>query len=312
MKRPLLFGTLCLSLSAQAVNNSRTYQGLPAVLSGTGTPVVMLAMSNDHQLFYKAYTDWDDLDGDSLSLPETTYTHSVEYFGYFDPTKCYQYDAATDVFEPDAITTDGYCGGVGQWAGNFLNWATTTRMDAVRKILYGGKRVALASGGRWVSEHQWQTGDGTLPDETVLERAYLPNDAHSFAKYYPGTTVNGQNDIRLLTPFDVPISGGNARDRGITLCNTTRPQGANTNHAWISTNVTDPPQIRVVEGNYSLWAANERWQCLWSNERNTTISNSNQPAVSGIDAYSTSPAKRVAWGLDLQPPAEAKAIMSPA
>ena len=284
-----------LVLPAWAVNTSRTYQALPPVLSGTGTPIVMLAMSQDHQLFYKAYTDWDDLDGDAQSLPETTYQHSVEYFGYFDPQKCYVYDASNDTFTPDSLASEGYCGGPSQWAGNFLNWSTTTRVDAVRKILYGGKRVAQTATGAWKSEHQWQGSDGALPSTTILERAYLPNDAHSFAKYYPGTMVNGQNDIALLTPFNVPISGVDARDRGITLCNTTRPQGSSNDYNWVSTNVIAPPQVRVVQGNYSLWAANERWQCLWSNER-SGVSNSNDSSVSGIDAYDQSPSQNQGLG----------------
>src|SRR5690625_6475631 len=41
----------------------------------------------------------------------------------------------------------------------------------------------------------------------------------------------------------------------------------------------------VAQGNYSLWASNERWQCRWGN-----YSNDNDPALSGIQAYSRSPA----------------------
>ena len=188
------FGLLAglLSSAAGAVNTSADYRALPAVLSGAGTPIVMLAMSQDHQLFYKAYTDWDDLDGDELAQAETTYTHDVEYFGYFDPDKCYVYDEVDGVFWPDAVTTDRYCNGAdasNQWSGNFLNWATTTRIDAVRKILYGGSRVAKLDG-VWTPEHQWPAEEA-LPSETVLERTYLPNDAHSFAKYYAGQDLGG-------------------------------------------------------------------------------------------------------------------------
>ena len=52
--------------------------------------LVMLVMSNDHQLFYKAYNDWSDLDGDGDI--DSTYKGSITYYGYFDPTKCYSYD----------------------------------------------------------------------------------------------------------------------------------------------------------------------------------------------------------------------------
>lgn len=150
----------------------------PLFLTGDTPPMVMLNLSKDHQLSYKAYNDFTDLDGDGT--PETTYQHSFNYYGYFDPLKCYTYSTANARFVPASITTNKYCnasGVTGQWSGNFLNWAAMTRMDIVRKILYGGMR---------------STDTSSL---TVLERAFLPTDAHSFAKYYNGS------DIARLTPF---------------------------------------------------------------------------------------------------------------
>lgn len=281
-------GLWAVMAPAYGVNTSADYRALPAVLSGTGTPIVMLAMSQDHQLFYKAYTDWDDLDGDALGQAETTYTHSVEYFGYFDPDKCYVYDELEQLFEPAAITSDRYCDGAGQWAGNFLNWGTTTRIDAVRKILYGGSRVAQRSNGDWVFEHQWPDAVSELPARTVLERTYLPNDAHSFAKYYAGQDLGGGvNDLGRLTPFSPPLSG-DASDVGITLCNTTDQASG------LSQNATAAPRFAMARGNHALWGANERFQCLWNNDSRLTGdrgTNDNDPAVSGIAASDDSPAR---------------------
>ena len=283
-----LAATLGGILPVHAVNTSSDYRALPAVLSGTGTPIVMLAMSQDHQLFYKAYTDWDDLDGDQLGQAETTYTHSVEYFGYFDPDKCYTYDAVDELFEPAALTTDRYCYSANQWAGNFLNWGTTTRIDAVRKILYGGSRVAQRSNGEWVFEHQWPDAISELPARTVLERTYLPNDAHSFAKYYAGQDLGGGvNELSRLTPYSPPLSGS-ADDVGITLCNTTDQASG------LSQNATQPPRFAMARGNHALWGANERFQCLWSNDSRLTGdrgTNDNDPAISGIDASDDSPSR---------------------
>jgi len=145
----------------------------PNIVTSTPRPMIMLNMSKDHQLFYRAYDEFSDLDGDGL--PETTYKHSFDYYGYFDSYKCYNYSGTSSRFEAVSITADKYCSG--NWSGNFLNWATMTRMDVVRKVLYGGLR---------------STDTGSL---TVLERANLPTDAHSFAKYYKG------DDLDQLTPF---------------------------------------------------------------------------------------------------------------
>lgn len=219
----------------------------PLFLTQAAEPIVILNMSNDHQLFFKAYDDYTDLDGDGTV--DTTYDHDFTYFGYFDPYKCYTYDTSDDRFEPTADTATKYCSG--QWSGNFLNWASMTRMDAVRKILYGGKRAVDSAA------------------ETVLERAFLPTDAHSFAKFYDG------GDLDDLTPF-------NYAD-GITLCNTTYDDNV------LSQNSTNPPLIRVARGNFSLWAANERWQCNWSGNGENNASNGNNSALSGLAADNSNP-----------------------
>jgi len=50
----------------------------------------MLNAAKDHQLFFKAYNDYRDLD--SNGIPETTYDTTIDYYGYFDSYKCYAYD----------------------------------------------------------------------------------------------------------------------------------------------------------------------------------------------------------------------------
>lgn len=231
----------------------------PLFLTQPVRPIMMLNMSNDHQLFFKLYDDYSDLDGDGV--PDTGYINDFDYFGYFDSLKCYAYDDSSDRFEPDGEASEtGFCnvgGESNQWSGNFLNWASMTRMDAVRKILYGGKR------------------DLDTPDETVLERAFLPNDAHSFAKYY-----NGPN-MAKLTPFSVTSNLSGTTDMGITICNTTDGSG-------LSQDATEPPLLKVAKGNFSLWASNERSQCLWG-ER----ANGNDPDVTGIMANGSSPERNV-------------------
>lgn len=234
------------------------------------TPQVMLAMSRDHQYFFKAYNDFSDVDSDGVV--ETTYDDTFSYYGYFHSELCYDYDDNDDRFEPVSTTDVGdnkhYCTTTATtWSGNFLNWASMTRMDIVRKILYGGKRST------------------DIPLLTVLERAHLPTDAHSFAKYYNG------DDLDKLTPFDTvrtdDLNGGDGDDfddgdEGITICNTTYHSGGSSQGA------TNPPVMRVVENNRQLWAANERWQCTWESERGDN-GNANTPAQSGIDSQGSDP-----------------------
>lgn len=369
------------AISSQTAAN---FQIDPPLGVAGAAPLVMLNLSRDHQLFYKAYNDFSDIDGDQVL--DTTYKNDPirhPYAGYFDPTKCYAYES--QVFTPKGnLDATNYC--TNQWSGNFLNWSTMTRMDEVRKILYGGLR---------------STDTAT---STVLERAYLPTDAHSFAKFYNGS------DIAKLTPFNygntrptasgspvgavfdqqgynengssdgtyvllrlryIPDSLGvqvgdqlqivadnsttapailtapvrylntdgygdssinnrvelrvqagmftnmngcgtvdqcvtkfrsyntwtatNLTRTGITLCNTTTQSGGD----QMSQLNTQPPKIRVVAGDYALWAANEKLQCQFTDEQNTLqsgfvdgfLSNGNRAAFSGLGSSAENPSR---------------------
>lgn len=322
----------------------------PLFLSRSVQPLVMLNLSNDHQLYFEAYPDYADLSGDGLA--DRTYQHSVDYFGYFDPYKCYAYES--NIFVPKRLTNDKYC--TNEWSGNFLNWISMSRIDVVRKILYGGYRSTDTS------------------SQTILERSYIPSDAHSWVKYYNGS------DLNQLTPFNSPQAStarsnsshtltttnfrdsNNAKTFAITsgsfsvkigdqirlsernspenymygvvttassssitvqvngigansvpgkqisdwdIINPTRAGMSFCNTTWDSNStnsqdVTSPPKIRMAEGNYSLWTANERWQCAWSGERSRTghtemriggisFSNGNEVSISGIYANSDNP-----------------------
>lgn len=289
--------------NVSAQQSMANYTSLPPLAEKVDVnPLVMLTLSGDHQLFLKAYSDYDDLNNNKvLDLKETTYDRNFLYVGYFDSAKCYQYNETDGYFEPTAnapvdgsgvgqpsVTLKQYCPAANEWSGNFLNWSTMTRMDIIRHVLYGGYRSTDTA------------------EKTVLERAYLPNDAHSFAKYLSGA------DVHLLTPFaSDPSTACPANDsdcrlgRGITLCNTTVIPNTEmfrdkpSQHADVR---SLPPLVRAVKGNYSLWATSERYQCLYGvvadgdNNREFGAypgapfgTNGNNPAVSGIYAHSRNP-----------------------
>jgi len=236
---------------------------VPLFVTSPVRPITMLNMSKEHQLYFKLYDDYSDITNPTGGAPDqiadTVYNNNYNYYGYFDSDRCYKY--INGRFEFNSFRTDKYCNvspETEQWSGNFLNWATMTRMDAIRKILYGGMR---------------STDTAT---ETVLERAFLPNDAHSFAKYYVGA------DTKQLTPFDPSTTDNDLTKRGLTICNTSEP--SDRSKMSQESMGADLPLLRVAKGNFSLWASNERWQCRWG-----TGSNDNNAANSGISAKSSAP-----------------------
>lgn len=232
----LAFALLLSPLASQAAVETPMEAVPPIISVKNARPMIMLNMSRDHQLFYRAYTEYADLDPEKNDGIEKTYKHEFEYSGYFDPQKCYEYLPKEQRFEPTAAAVNRYCQKA--WAGNFLNWATMTRMDIVRKVLYGGHR-----------DTDEAATEANRTGLTVLRRASLPTDAHSFAKHYAGI------DIEKLTPYGVPQ---------LTICNTTWGKTGDWSH------LTDrPPLMRVAQGDYRLWNANERWQCYWSADSGT-------------------------------------------
>ncbi len=245
-------------------------------------PLVMLTMSMDHQYWLKAYNDYTDLTGDGDI--ERTYDDSFEYYGYFHSERCYRYTDASGTFAAVGVaagTNDHYCTGTldNAWSGNFLNWATMTRMDIVRKILYGGYRSTVTNGDTATS--------------TILERAHLPGDAHSFAKYYNGADIDG------LVPYTIKADAVNGGDNdgiddsneGISICNISYKTSGSSQGTSGNTPVETPnpaPMMRVAKENFQLWNANERRQCTWENE-NGDNSNSNNSGESEIFADDDDP-----------------------
>lgn len=166
----------------------------PIFTSRSVQPLNMLVMGRDHKLYYEAYNDASDLDGDGVL--DIRFKPSITYYGYFSSDFCYNY--SNNIFVPVSRTLDPLLrcveAGGGEWSGNYLNYISTSRVDALRKVLYGGFRsVDLASGSG---------------PQTVLERSYIPQDGHSWGKEYKSQAVDGYL-ISDYTPLAQPVS--NAR-----------------------------------------------------------------------------------------------------
>ena len=229
----ILVGALFPLRASQADNLSQNYHETPPFITTAVSPKVMLVMGRNHKLFYQAYNDASDLNGDG-EIDITYKPDEIDYYGYFDSYKCYRY--VNGRFEPscDSDPDTKTCSDLSlyEWSGDFLNYLTMSRMDALRKVLYGGKRSTDED------------------DETVLQRAYIPQDAHSWGKSYNSTETDGY-DISNYTPFSEPDD--------------------DERHLFASTTLSAPdsdgdynPLLRVVkdtEHRIWEWTAKERPVC---------------------------------------------------
>ena len=229
--------------AALAQTTMNNYTAYPPFINKTVPPAVMLMMTKDHRLFFKGYNDLVDLDagkaGGDVAI-DITYKDNIDYVGYFDSKKCYDFGSGSGGFNgsgrfnPAVAGTGAYghfC--TAKWSGNFLNWATMARIDIIRKILYGGKRVVDDAGNSTLP----MSGNNGL---TVLGRTITPRDAHSWAKPYAGANLSS-----LVPTAALGIVSG-----AVTICNTNSASTETVGH------------MMVLDGNFPDADSTEVTQCV--------------------------------------------------
>ena len=213
-----------------------TIPNTPLATQISAKPMVMLVAGKDHKLFYEAYNDASDIDGDGTL--DIRFKPNITYYGIFDSTLCYTHNNQSDntgLYTPNSIAVNGKC--TAKWSGNWLNYMTTSRIDALRKVLYGGHREVDTA------------------TQTILRRAYIPQDAHTWGKEYFKESVDGYK-ISDYTPLSQPTSDTRHFFGTLTA-------NKDTNCSTLNNCSDMPPLLRVREnvGNGARiwqWASKER------------------------------------------------------
>jgi type IV pilus assembly protein PilY1 len=226
IKSPLVLGAGVPSMSSYCITPPFVMQQVP--------PEVLFTMGKDHKMYYPAYNDTSDISGPSGEdtqdgILETGYKHAIDYYGYFDANKCYSYTSG--VFVPYGHTATKYCEATdcvnssgtavscaGKWSGNFLNWATMSRADIIKLVIYGGYRTSDNNGTNYAEV----SGENIPQDAHIWGKEYLGSDA---GRLFPdavinkrallcvkGATVNGKqiSTINLIPNVDNVLAGATA------------------------------------------------------------------------------------------------------
>jgi len=251
---------------AQGVLGLTPENSMPVYSALGMAPKVLLTLSRDHTLAYAAYNDFSDIDGDGVL--DYRFKPSFEYLGLFNSYYCYSYATTNGqgLYSPVSgphTTTDasgktvpGPCVTTGTsltWSGNFLNYVTTSRIDALRVALYGGYReVDTAT-------------VGATTGQTILRRAYIPQDGHAWAKEYTSTAIDGY-DIGRYAPIAQP--NANTRHFFGNLTSTVQDGTFNGGYpdvglscAKLSDCSDKPPLLRVILNSPNRvwqWASSQR------------------------------------------------------
>jgi type IV pilus assembly protein PilY1 len=232
---------LALSFCAAITTSALTIPNIPLTTKPAVKPMVMLVAGKDHRFFYEAYNDASDVDGDGTL--DIRFKPTITYLGLFNPIYCYSHNgdnSNTGRFTPSSTATGLLKKCSGAWSGNWLNYITTSRIDALKVVLYGGTREV--------------DGTGTSSTTgTTLRRSYIPQDAHSWAKEYTSLAVD-KYLITDYTPLDQPKA-----NRRHFFGNLTPTDGVNC--ATLSDCSDLPPWMSVVEDSTKRvweWASTER------------------------------------------------------
>lgn len=193
-----LFASIVCTPAAMAQTTVAMAQ-VPLLALKSAPGLVMLTMSRDQRLFYAAYNDASDINGDGFM--DVGFKPTITYYGNFVSDRCYAYDATNSRFSPKSLASaSNGCFSApssARWHGNWLNWATTSRIDALRRVLYGGHRV---------NDPATAAAAATTP--TILQGAYIPRDAHVWGKEF--RPISGRDLgvylIQNYTPLAVPAT----------------------------------------------------------------------------------------------------------
>ena len=201
-----VLGLMMLSLcphTASAVTAMNNYCSVPPFVQTVVTPNVMIAMDFSGSMQFPAYLPCDFGGGYSNNTATCSQGTNMNtganydasnnpsdpakggYYGYFDNSAYYKYNAS-GYFEVTSCTpTTAYVGQANCISGNLLNWATSTRVDVARKVMTGGR-----TGG---------TGTGTYLDSEGSIYKYLDNNLHCVFNFSNPTTTTPSTRKMYIT-----------------------------------------------------------------------------------------------------------------
>jgi type IV pilus assembly protein PilY1 len=151
----------------------------------TGLPAQLYS---DYSYMFKAedIVIYDSTDFAGYYPVDQSFDPNKTYYGYFDPGYWYKYQAQT--FQVTNSKASASRDAATEWDGNFLNWLTTRRIDALRKALTGGNATAA---GHLVSQRvdallhgAYKRADNA---QDYIPSAYAPASGNRCFYLAPGT-----------------------------------------------------------------------------------------------------------------------------
>ncbi|MBL7049911.1 MAG: hypothetical protein ISR96_10395, partial [Nitrospira sp.] len=153
----IIAAVLLSSAGMVKAQNMADYTAYPPFVTTSVAPNILMVLDHSGSMQFPAYIGCDFTGYDTkramcgssntTSNPEYNYNSTRDYYGYFEKDKYYEYgtnkfieNAACSFAPSDAGYRIGNTSGC--YSGNLMNWASTSRIDALRKALIGGRSVS--------------------------------------------------------------------------------------------------------------------------------------------------------------------------
>ncbi len=158
----------------------------PSVVGTQVKPNILLVVDFSGSMQFPAYVPCNFNGYTSQKVAQcgsnnSQYDPTKTYSGYFDSNKCYQYSSSFFI-ENTSCDCSNKVGSSNCISGNLLNWITTTRIDAARAILTGGR--TSQSGGNTFLESEGAT--------------YTITDSNLKCRFTIGATQTSQRKLTIL------------------------------------------------------------------------------------------------------------------
>lgn len=227
--RQFVFALVALALTGTAAfgafpttGTAQTgYCQVPPYLTQSVKPNINLILDFSGSMQFPAYVScgsWNGYDYTKVADCGGTYTFNTsssfryvstkDYYGNFKSDTYYKYNSTSGYFEENGTTcasnrigtTSGTC-----ISGNLLNWAVTTRMDVLRKILTGGRvkssttDVLESEGSRYVFIDEGLRCKFSVTAGSTLTRKLQVENQSGYTCSI-GTFSNYNMDVKTTTP----------------------------------------------------------------------------------------------------------------
>jgi type IV pilus assembly protein PilY1 len=98
-------------------------------------------------------------------------------------------------------------GETGTWSGNFLNYLSSSKLDVIRRVFYGGARVynhvAPTTSSKQVRYKNPSNGDFGV---TLLKNSHITRDAHAWGKVFSNEQYLN-SEIKITDYTDITVDG---------------------------------------------------------------------------------------------------------